>query len=501
VTLGYALHLRSDSYRRDVEQRLAKRLGMAVSIRAIKPLTLRDRVLEDVQVRLAQNGEQVFSCTQAIWKTGRPSDEPHRTRDAPSDGGRTSTSLELRDGWFLVGAAAWEPTQYRQMLAGGLGHDFAALGLKEVHVRDLDLRFAHPSAAFTANDAAGTVFFDEYGEGHASLTCLKLNGVNVDRPVSIIARFTTGKRLAFQEVRLTVPSITLASLALEGLLERGTSRGEFEGSIAYRQAHDNEITVIEGALRDAELADFTTVVPGGPFHGRVDATLDSATFRDRDLESLAVHGQLSDLRMGEILPGLVEPEAPGVLDLQIDQMRWISGRLVHLSTHGTCSDLSLEAVSRILAIGRVTGTAKINIRSLLIVDDELRLADVEINAVPPKEGPGLIDRALIAQAVSQKFGLDIEAVLPEHIEYMKFGARLILEDGQLRVLGTHGRGGQTILTVELFGQPLGIVRQPSEPFPVPDLLSVLRERTAEIDAEQLRTWWEHLKPADDDQGP
>jgi len=333
VTLNYALHLRSDSYRQGVEQRLTKRLGMAVSIQAIKPLTLRDRVLKDVQVRLGKTGEQVFSCAQAIWKTSKPSD-----REATSGGGRTSSSLELRNGWLLVGAAAWKPTQYRQILAGGLGHDFAALGLKEVQVRDLDLRFAHPSAAFTADDAAGTVFFDEYCEGHASLTCLKLNGVDVDRPVSIIARFTPGERLVFQEVRLTVPSITLASLGLDGLLAQGTSRGEFEGSIAYRQVHDSEITVIEGSLRDAELADFTTAVPGGPFHGRVNVTLDSATFRDRKLESLAIHGRLSDLRMGEVLPGLVEPDAPGVLDLQIDQMRWVGNRLVHLSTHGTCSD-------------------------------------------------------------------------------------------------------------------------------------------------------------------
>jgi len=138
---------------------------------------------------------------------------------------------------------------------------------------------------------------------------------------------------------------------------------------------------------------------------------------------------------------------------------------------------------------------------LLIVDDKLRLADIEINAVPPKEGPGLIDRTVIAEAANQRFGLNIEAALPEHIEYTRFGARFILEDEQLRVLGTHGRGGQTILTVKLFGQPLGIVRQPSVPFPVPDLLSMLRQRAAEIDAEQLRTWWEHLKPAGDDQGP
>lgn len=502
VTLGYAIHLRSDSYRRGIECALTEQLGMDVSVGTIRPLTFRGRALNDVQVYLHESGDQVFSCALALWRTNQPDHEPPPTGETNgTDDSRTASSLELRDGWLLVGAAAWEPVQYEQMLAGGLGHDFAALGLTEVRIRNLDLRFAHPSTEFTADDVSGVVFFDEYGKGHASLTCLRLNGVDVEQPVSIIAQFAPGERLVFHEVRLTVPSIPLMSLGLEGLLGKVISRGEFEGSVAYRQLRNAEIADIHGALHGAELADFTAGVPGGPFHGTIDANLDSATFFDRKLQSLAIHGRVSDLQIGEVLPGLVEPAAKGLLHLEIDQMRWISGRLVHLSARGECSDLSLEAVSKIWGRGRVTGTAELNIRSLLVVNDELRLGDVEINAVPPKDGPGLIDRTIIAQAVSQRFGLDIEAALPEHIEYTRLGARLILKDGQLRVLGTHGRDGQTILTVKLFGKQIGIVKQPRETFPASDLLALLRQRAADIDEEQIRTWWEHLKPVQDSRNP
>jgi hypothetical protein len=182
-------------------------------------------------------------------------------------------------------------------------------------------------------------------------------------------------------------------------------------------------------------------------------------------------------------------------------MRWVGGRLLHLSASGSCSDLSLEALSDLWGAGRITGTAEVEIRSLLIVDEELRLADVEINAVPPKTGQALIDRSIIARFIGQKYGIDVGAALPDHIEYKQLGARLILKDGQLRILGTHGRGGRTILTVEVLGQPLGVIKAPQAPIPVPDALTGLWKRAADTTPGQIRTWWENLPPANEDKTP
>ncbi|MGD2107868.1 MAG: hypothetical protein PVI86_00620 [Phycisphaerae bacterium] len=495
VTIAYALHLRSNSYRRGFERALTDRLGMRVTVGGVRPLTLSDRALVDVVVRRPHSDEQVFACAHAFWRTDRALAPPNAHDPSARESRAPTSVLELNDGWLLVGAAAWQPKQYRQMITGGLGHDFAALGLREVRARKLDLRFAHPSAQLTADDAAGTVFFDEYGEGHASFACLKLNNVNVERPVTIIARFTPGKRLVFHEVRLTVPTIPIASLGLEKLLGRPTSCGDFEGSIAYRELHESRIVEVNGRLHGAQLADFTVATPGGPFHGIIDAGLDAAVFRDKKLESLAFHGRVADLHVGEVLPNLIEPAAEGLLNLEVDQMRWVSGRIVHLSTYGTCSDLSLDTISRLWDRGRITGTVRVTIRSLLIVDDELRLGDVEINAVPPRDGPGLIDRSIIAEAVNQRFGFDASAALPENIEYARLGVRLILDNGRLRVLGTHGRDRRTILTVMLFGQSLGVVRQPRRTFEVPDLLQTLRQQAGDIDVERLQTWWERLQTA------
>ena len=495
VTLGYALHLRSSAYRRGIEETLGERLGMSVSIGAIRPLTLNSRALDDVHVRLHDRGEEVFSCRQALWGAGAAS--------VPGRGGAPcpTSLLELRDGWLLVGTAGWTPMEYQQMLTGGLGHDFAALGLGEVRLKRIDLRFSHPMAEFTAGASSGVVLFDEDGEGQASLNCLRLNDVEVDQPVNIAARFTPGQRLVFHEVRLTVPTIPLASLRLERLLNQTVSCGEFDGSITYRQARDTETVEVAGALHGADLLAFTADVPGGPFHGTVDVDLDSASFLDRKLRDLALHGRMSDLRLSEILPGLVKPATAGQLELQIDQMRWAEGRWAYLSARGGCRDLSLDALSTIWGEGKVTGSVVLTIRSLLIIDDWLRFADVEIVASPPEDAPGLIDRAALARVVRHWLGVEMDAILPEHIEYTQLGARLVVDDGQLRVLGTHGPDGRTILTVSLFGRPWGMIRQPKNPFPVPDLLAMLRERAAEVDADQVRDWWERLAPPDEEGPP
>jgi hypothetical protein len=361
-----------------------------------------------------------------------------------------------------------------------------------VRLKGIDLKFRHSLADFAASDASGVVLFDDEGEGHASLKCLRLNGADVDQPVNIAVHFTPGDRLIFHEVRLSVPSMPLSALGLGDLLRQDVSRGHFAGTVAYREAGHAETVDVNGSLHGADLAELTGGVSGGPFRGTVDVDLDSATFQDRHLSTLSGHGAVSNLRIGELLPGFVRPSAEGRLDMQIDQLRWTGGRLAHLSARGACSDLALDALSSLWGQGRVTGTAALTIRSLLVVDDELRYGDVQIDAVPPDDGPGLLDRAIVARLAMEWLGVDLRAVLPEQIEYARLGARLVIDRGELRVFGTHGSEGKTILTIKLFGRPMELVRQPSKTFSVPDLVSVLRERADEMDATQVLKWWEHL---------
>ncbi len=102
-------------------------------------------------------------------------------------------SLDLDAGWLLMGSTGWSEAEYEQMLTGGLGHDFAGIGLTEIRLNDIDLKFTHPVAEFSAGRTSGVVLFDDRGVGHASLNCFQLNGVAVGEPVSIAVRFTPGE--------------------------------------------------------------------------------------------------------------------------------------------------------------------------------------------------------------------------------------------------------------------------------------------------------------------
>ncbi len=143
--------------------------------------------------------------------------------------------------------------------------------------------------------------------------------------------------------------------------------------------------------------------------------------------------------------------------------------------------------------GEISGTIRADIRSLLIENDELRYADVEIEARPPADRPGLIDRELIARAAQQWLGVDLGAALPEHIEYTQFGVRLVVDGGNLQVLGTHGADGRTILTVNMLGQEWGIIKQRNQAYTLPDLISLLKESAEDVDTDQVRSWWDWLR--------
>ncbi|MBU0719095.1 MAG: hypothetical protein KJ749_12660 [Planctomycetes bacterium] len=484
ATLIYAWRLHSAGYRERVAEQISRELGMVVAIDRIQPLSLDRRAFENVRVYLEEGGRQVFACREAVWRT--------TTR-----WGNEAYALDLTDGWLLVGSGNWTGDEYRRMLSGGLAHDFRSLGLAEVRLKQIDLRFAHPSVEFRAGGTTGIVFFDEAGRGEASLNCFRLNDTDVTQPINIAARFTPGERLTFQEVRLAIPSIEIAALEVDGLVGQPVSCGTFEGTLTLTETPDGHRVDVNGALLGAELHEFTSQLPGGPFHGTVNIELDEAIVVGRELYSLELHGQMSDLLVKEIAPRLAGPHDDSGMSLQINQLRWIDHQLIYLSAQASCDEVSLDVLTSRWGKGMITGTASVNVRSVLIVDDRLRSADVEVVVVPPAKGPGWIDRELIARVAQLWLGIDPTAALPERIEYTRLGMRFMLDDGELRVLGTHGPDRRTILTIKAFGRSWPIVRQPERTFAVPDLLAALRDTAAEVEPEQVISWWQWLQTRDD----
>ncbi len=486
IILGYAAYVRSAYYRVSLESSLSRRLGVVVELGGVRPLGPGGRTFHDIRAQLSPDGPDVFTCRHAVW---------HHGDTTVNDG----YVLDIEDGWVLVGTAGWSRREYEQMLVGGLGHRFDAVGLSQVRLKNIEVRYERDAVRFTASSATGVLLIEPDGTGRASIDCTRLNGVTVDQPVNISARFTTGEhRLPdFHRIRLTVPTMPLSALGLQGLVGRPISSGTFSGTILYTQTDTGDSVTMSGSLRDADLSEWSHRWPGGPYPGRVTVEIDDAVFEGDRLAHLALSGQVYNLSLRAVAPALVAHGRDAMMTIRINQLLLSNGRVDRLSASGRCGDLSLEAITALVGRGTVTGTAAVDVRSMLVVDDELRSADVTVTARPPTDGPAIISREVIAAAAKRWLGVNPAAMLPEHVEYLQLGAHVTLADGRVAVRGTHGSDGRTILTVKLFGQPFGLIREPDHTFEAPDLLTLLRQEAPEVDRDTARHWWELLREPDE----
>jgi hypothetical protein len=474
-TLAYVLHLRSDAYRESAEKRLSALLNMPVDIGRIHPLSFSSSRFEHIRTWLPGRSLQVFACDQALWRqTGREADATY--------------ALDLQDGWLLVGTGSWGRSEYDAILASGLGHDFASLRLREIHLDDLDFRWDHPSFQLSARAAGGVILLDDDGIGTASLHSRQLNDHASSEPIHIHARFVPGAGLRFEEVVLDVPRIPLSALGLNTLLRGPVTEGTFAGRVTYRETDAQRLS-LTGSVWDGRLDELTRQVIGGPFRGRMDVTLDEASFVGRRLGALRFHGRLVEVCLHDLLPALRDHGGTGRLQLDVAQCEYVDGRIRRFSASGEAEGLPLQAVTDLLGFGRVTGTVDLRIHSLLVDHDRLRAADIDLIAAPPADRPGTIDKEVIRRALQQLVGIDAAPVLPDQVEYTQLGVKLLLSGEQLTVRGTHGPDGRTILTVKLAGREWGLLKQPDRAFAVGDLLALARHRVEQYGFDDIETWW------------
>ncbi len=483
ATLGYGLYLRSDRYRTGLERELTQQLNLRITVGRVRTLTGTSRAFYDVRATLPTREDEVFRCAKAVWHD--------QTRN-----GRPRFALDLENGWLLVGTHQWSQADYEAMLRSGLGQDFAALNLRQVHLDRIDLEWRHPDLTLKIRDAVGQIVYDEQGIGRATLIGQDLNGQPADEPIKILARFTPGSGLRFHSVQLEVPAIPLSRLGLDRLLRSEVIHGVFQGHLRYRESDGHEFVELRGSLKDARLEELTEPVIGGPFSGGVDVVIDEAVFIDRRLDTLRFSGRLTDLSLVELVPFLRSSTLQSQVQLRVHQASLRGTTVEYLSTTGQATDISLEAISDLLGRGTVTGRLRVDIHDLRVVDDRLQRAEVDLIAVPPDDAPGTIDRSLLEWASQELIGFDVARILPERIEYPRLGVKLVIEGETLRVYGTHGRKGRTILTVRVLGREIPVIGEFNKTFEVGPLVSLIRERIKSYELQRFRDWWEltHVPP-------
>ncbi len=479
LSAGYALYLRSDYYRQALAQRISDRLGLVVEMADVHRLGVSGVALVDPQVSLGGGGPQVFQCRSALWRFA-------------DDGLTSGFVLDLIDGWVKVGGADWSKSRYGELLDRSLGQDFSALRVGQVRVRDIDVRFASPLGELTASATRGVVDVRGSREAVASLSSSELNGVVVATPVNISARFTPGSALKFTEVRLTIPTAPIAAIGLASASAAKRPHGTFAGTIRYTGDDQGDVVSIKGAITNANL-EVLTKIPGGPYRGMVTFDLREARVHAKKLALFSAAGSIENLFVADLFPSLAADAGSATLSLAVDDVRFRDGRVEYLKASGRCEGLSLDTLTGLIGPGRVTGTVRIDIANLVVVDDEIIAADLLVDAVKPDDEPGTIDRAVLARAAAAWLGVDMSTWMPSSVEYERLGARILIARDGLRVEGTHGFDNATILTVRLFGRPFAVLVAPDKVYPVPDVRKYLLDRADRVDRENLRGLWGTLR--------
>jgi hypothetical protein len=481
-TAAYGLHLRSESYRREVEDDLSKFFELPCDVGRIRGRTFSSRSFEDVAIWLPDRRDRVFHCKQATWHE-------------KETGTRAANELDLFDGVLVLGSDRWVKSDYRQLLESGLGHDFQRLNLHRVGMERFEIAFDRGGLALRCRETSGNIDMTNPMDGIASLVAYEMNDHRVSQGVRIHARFLPTKAIAVSEMILSLPSMPLAVLSARSPAFGRITSGRFTGTVQYVAQDALPELWVTGDLDDADLSEVTRSLPTGPLQGRISVKLFGARFQSGVVTHLRGHGQVRDLALAPFAPLLRRESLAGTASLRLDAVDLAEGRVNHLTVSGQATGLSLAEWLRPLGHGSATGRLTVRINHLDFQDDMIKSADIELSLRPREGQPGTIDRELLLAAAEKvlKFTWPAsvpESILPDKVSYVECGVRLLVRDNQLRILGTHGDNSDTILTISVFGQPIGVVGEQPGTIDLGPWVARALDRLRSYPPDRIRDWWE-----------
>ena len=478
-TLGYAAYFRSDCYRRRTAARLARFFQLPVEIGRVEPYTFHGRVFRDVSIWLPDRRDRVFFCPAAIWREAGPS-------------GRPDIFLDLAGGTLTIGSESWLPEDYRYILRSALTENLSRVSLRRVLLHGMELVWPKGSGRLVAEGVTGEIAFHDNQHGDATFVSRRLNGCEVTEPIHIYARVQPGQDDFLPEVQLTVPRLPIATLKLDRLLGSPIRTGYFDGRITYHQREGAEYVQLSGQADGLELRELTQHAPFGPLAGRLTLRIEDAhiaALPKSGLESIRFNGRVEELDLGALAAWAGYPGIAGRANLIVYQAFLEGRRLREFSAGGRIDAVRLEQITRLLGRGEIRGDLTIRLNAVRIVDDQIAALDADIDVVPPAGGAGTIDRQLLLGTFKDLLGLSLpEQLLPERIEFARIGAKVLANEGRLRLLGTAGENRDAMLVLRLLGQDIPIPA-PTETFSIRSVLDRMQARARGVDLETLKRWW------------
>ncbi|MFN0135318.1 MAG: hypothetical protein ACKVS9_04280 [Phycisphaerae bacterium] len=474
-TAGAAWYLRSATYREFCAGRLSSELGLPAEIGQVVPRSSRSREFRNVVVWLPEKRDEAHTVDRAILSL------------TPEPGNPDAYELDLRGGKSDISTRTWLRSDYRGLLESGLRPGFSPDGPRRVRFSQMALSFERESFKAELRDAAGYVAFDSQSEGNVVISCQMFNGHAVEEPVVLTARFSardSGVRV--DELKLRVPNIPLRVARLDDLVGVNVTHGRFRGELTYSESDEGKRGVISGDLYDIDLTECTAGLLANPVRGIcAEMHVGEFTIVNRVPLSGSIRGRITQLRIGDLLSLLGMDSIDGVASLDLDVARVSREGIERLVAGGECDRLPLESISAAFGLGKIGGTARLEIQDLNIENNRLRSLKATIVAHESDDADRWVEGELLRTLVSKALKVELPAILPERIEYTKLGVRLEVRDEVLYVFGTHGPRDGTIMTARMFGRDIPLIPEPRESIDLEPWLSQLRARATHRLRERL----------------
>jgi hypothetical protein len=468
-TAGLGIYYRSDAHRATIQSRLNDFFGLPVEIGGVSPDTLTSRRLSEIRIWLPDRRSQILDCPRAVW-------------NAAGESGTGGASIHIYDPVLLIGADSWEHEDYMRVLRASLAHNFNRLDVHEVFFHEAKIRWTRRDLQLSMEGVEGRIEFDAAGAGHAQFEARSINGLPVTDPIQIEAKLAPAEREFVREVILTVPPLPLSGLGLEPILLTPISQGSFAGRITVRPSNHADEIELKGEARQIQLSEITKRLAEGPISGQLDLIIDRALIRGRQLEEIHFSGQVRQLQINSLAPHLQLPLIGGTVHLLLNEGEARGESIEKLTVSGEWTGGSLDTLCRtMLGRGGMRGQLRISINSLLMEHGEVVGGDIDLIATPPDLGHGAISRDLLSELLQKGLGLSLPAaLLPEEIEFVQIGAKLIIKDGQVRVLSQIGPAGPALLTARVLGTLVPLLVNVDEKFPLRPLMERIRGPIAQV---------------------
>lgn len=468
VTVGYSWYLRSPAYGDFCAAQLEAALGLPADIEAVAPRAWSTLECRGVDVWLPDRSVRVIRAERVLV----------RTLDASG-----AYELAVRGGRCELSSRTWLANNLRSLFESGVRPGFRDGGPNRVTFENVDLILERGPFALLLDEASGVVDFIDEQIGRGFVTCRSINGYALDRPIQLDVAFSA-QETSIQVDRLELSqstAIPLEALRMERFTGVPITCGTFEGNLTYTERDQLTSMIVRGLVRDVALPEVTSTLRPGGINGRVpEMSIERLQLVQGQPVRLEFSGLIQDVVIGDLLEVARLPRTSGSATLAIGALDVGTDGVEHLRASAVASDVDLQALTRGLGRGEMSGTLTAEIATLEVSQNVVTQLAGRVEVPRDPDQPHTIERTLVSSLAQELLGIGIPSFLPDAVSYQDFGLQFeVGPQEQLYLSGMHGPQEQHMLTLRVGGFDWPI-EAPSRPIPLEPVLAPYRAQLRSI---------------------